>query len=83
MNAKRATERSIHPKQAVRRTSRNRVAALSDAQIERAVRSDPDAAPIADPDWSDPHKRCLADVRQGPAVGWFLAEAPLRAIEAG
>ncbi len=51
MNAKRTTRQSIHPRQAVRKTSRDRVAALSDAQIKRAVRSDPDAAPIANPDW--------------------------------
>jgi uncharacterized protein (DUF4415 family) len=51
MNVRRITKRSFRPKQAARNTNRNRLAALSDGQIERAVRSDHDAPPIADPDW--------------------------------
>ncbi len=38
-------------KQTARKANRNRVATHTDTQIKRAVRSDPDAAPIADPDW--------------------------------
>jgi uncharacterized protein (DUF4415 family) len=51
MNVKRTTKRSIRAKQTARKANRNRVATLTDTQIERAVRSDPDAAPIADSDW--------------------------------
>ena len=49
MNAKRTTERHARDKQPAARTNWNCVAALSDAQIEKAVHSD--AAPIADRDW--------------------------------
>lgn len=51
MNAKRTTGRSIRDKQPAVRTNWNRVAALSDAQIEKAVRSDSGAAPVAGRDW--------------------------------
>ncbi len=51
MNVKRITKRSMRPEPTARKTTRNRIAALSDRQIGSAVRFDPDTAPIADQDW--------------------------------
>ena len=47
MRRSRQSKRPLH----VAKTNWKRVDALTDAQIQRAVRHDPGAAPIADADW--------------------------------
>ena len=43
--------RSTRPKRSVTRTDWDRFAALTDAEIRKGIRSDPDAAPEADAAW--------------------------------
>ncbi len=68
MSVKRTIRRSIRPKPTASKPNRNRVAAPSDAQIEKAVRSDPDAAPIANADWFRKAKIVLPAPKQAVSI---------------
>jgi uncharacterized protein (DUF4415 family) len=50
MNEQRITRRSLHEGR-VNKTDWSKVDQLSDTDIEKAAASDPDAAPILDPQW--------------------------------
>ena len=51
VSAKRTMRRSTRPKGSATRTDWDRFAALTDADIRKGIRSDPDAAPEADAAW--------------------------------
>ena len=50
-NAKRIIRRSTRPKRSSNRTDWGRLEAMTDKDIRKAIRSDPDAAPEADAAW--------------------------------
>ena len=68
MSVKRTTRQSTRTSRTVGRTNRDRLAGLSDAAIRKAVRSDPDAAPIAVPAWFRKAKIVLPKPKQAVSI---------------
>jgi uncharacterized protein (DUF4415 family) len=68
MNAKRTTRRSTRTNQTTVKTQWGRLTRISDAGIQRAVRADPDAAPIADADWFRKAKIVLPKPKQAVSI---------------
>ena len=83
MNAKNIVRRSLNNRRPGR-TDWKRVDALTDAEIERAVRDDPDAAPIVDKEWfktakvvlpqPEPKKAVLTIRLDRKVIDWFKAQ---------
>ena len=83
MSAKNIVRRSLKTRR-LGKTDWKRVDALTDAEIERAVRSDPDAAPIVDREWfktakvvmpeAEPRKELLTLRVDRKVVDWFRAQ---------
>ena len=83
MSAKRIVRRTLKTRRHGK-TDWKRVDALTDAEIERAVRRDPDAAPIVDKKWfktakvvmsePEPRKESLTIRVDRKVVDWFRAQ---------
>lgn len=83
MSATRIVRRNLKTRR-TGKTDWKRVDALTDAEIERAVRSDPDAAPIVDKKWfktakvvmpeAEPRKELLTLRVDRKVVDWFRAQ---------
>jgi uncharacterized protein (DUF4415 family) len=83
VSAKNIVRRSLKTRR-LGKTDWKRVDALTDAEIERAVRSDPDAAPILDREWfktakvvmpqPEPRKELLTIRVDRKVVDWFRAQ---------
>jgi uncharacterized protein (DUF4415 family) len=82
MNVKR-TARSTHSARRRGGTNWARVDGLTERAIEKAVRSDPDAAPLLDREWFKrakvllPERKTALSLRLDPdIVRWFKAQGP-------
>ena len=80
---KRITGRFTSSDQRAGKTDWERVAKLGDRQIRRAVRSDPDAAPIADAAWFRRARIVLPEPKQAVSIRldrevmqWFKQQGP-------
>jgi len=82
VNAKHIVRRTLKTRRPGK-TDWKRVDALTDEEIERAVREDPDAAPIVDRDWfktakvvlpqAEPRKELLTLRLDRKVIDWFKA----------
>ncbi len=83
MSAKRIVRRTLKTRR-TGKTDWKRVDALTDAELERAVRSDPDAAPIVDREWFKTVKVVMPEADRArelltlrvdrKVVDWFRAQ---------
>ncbi len=83
MSARNIVRRSLKTRRAGK-TDWKRVDALTDEEIEQAVRSDPDAAPLVDSEWfktakvvmpeSLPRKELLTIRLDRKVIDWFKAQ---------